>query len=92
MDRLFTCHHVVHIGVQNNETAIFYRNKILWGLNSFFMFKLSLDPRNQLHSCWQSKRKLSISTEIWLAFLTDQKHIKPIIFFIKKKLLSRNLI
>ena len=52
MDRLFTCHHVVHIGVQNNETAIFYRNKILWGLNSFFMFKLSLDQRNQLHySC-----------------------------------------
>ena len=62
----------------------FYQNKILWGLNSFFMFKLSLDPRNQLHSCWQSKRKRSISTEIWLALLTDQKHFNPFIFYKKQ--------
>ena len=27
MDRLFTCHHVVHICVQNNETAIFTKTK-----------------------------------------------------------------
>ena len=62
----------------------FHQNKILWGLNSFFMFKLSLDPRHQLHSCWQSKRKRSISTEIWLALLTDQKHFNPFIFYKKQ--------
>ena len=84
MDRLFTCHHVVHIGVQNNETAVSTKTKFSGDWTRFSCLNFRLDPRNQLHSCWQSKRKRSISTEIWLALLTDQKHFNPFIFYKKQ--------